>query len=128
MVAIRKVLLVDDDPDIRKVGRLSLAGVGRWDVCVASSGKEALQIAPLERPDVILLDLAMPEVDGITTLGKLRELPGAKTIPVIMTTTRIANTDVDSCIRSGAVGVLEKPFNPMTLPGEIQYLLENSNA
>lgn len=127
MVAIRKVLIVDDDSDIRKIGRLSLTGVGRWDVCLASSGKEALQITPLERPDVILLDLTMPDMDGMTTLGRLKELPSTQSIPIIMTTTRMESTDVDYCMKEGAAGVLAKPFNPMTLPTDIQLLLRDSS-
>lgn len=118
-------MLVDDDPDIRKIGRLSLAGVGRWDVCLASSGKEALQIAPAERPDVILLDISMPDMDGMQTLSKLKELPGAQSIPVIMTSSRVDEVIMDECVSQGAIGVLTKPFNPTTLPNDIQHLLAN---
>lgn len=123
-MAIRKVLIVDDDPDIRKIGRLSLTGLGRWDVCLASSGKEALQVAVLERPDVILLDIAMPDMDGIATLAKLKENPSAQSTSIIMTATKFDQREYDICVQAGAVGVLGKPFNPMTLPGEIQNLVE----
>ena len=124
MTTIRKVLIVDDDPDIRKIGRLSLTGVARWDVFLASSGKEALQIAQAERPDVILLDLAMPDMDGIMTLEKLKELPAAKSAQVIITASRAEQHVIDHCMQTGAIGILSKPFNPMTLPGEIQSIVE----
>ncbi len=125
-MAIKKVLIVDDDPDIRKIGRLSLTGVGRWDVCLASSGKEALQLAQFERPDVILLDITMPDMDGVTTLGKLKELPGTQYTSIIMTAARFDQKDVDACVHVGALGVLTKPFNPMTLPDQIQSLVESN--
>jgi CheY-like chemotaxis protein len=125
-MAIRKVLIVDDDPDIRKIGRLSLTGLGRWDVCLASSGKEALQLAPIERPDVILLDITMADMDGIETLNKLKEHPSTKTTAVIMTATRFDQKEVDICVQQGAVGILGKPFNPMTLPAEITQMVESN--
>ncbi|MBX9667405.1 MAG: response regulator [Candidatus Obscuribacterales bacterium] len=124
-MAIKKVLIVDDDPDIRKIGRLSLTGVGRWDVSLASSGKEALQLVQFERPDVILLDINMPDMDGVATLGKLRELPGTQYTAIIMTAARFDQKDVAACVQVGALGVLTKPFNPMTLPEEVQNLVES---
>ncbi len=124
-MAIKKVLIVDDDPDIRKIGRLSLTGVGRWDVSLASSGKEALQLVQVERPDVILLDINMPDMDGVATLGKLRELPGTQYTAIIMTAARFDQKDVAACVQVGALGVLTKPFNPMTLPEEVQNLVES---
>jgi len=122
---IKKVMIVDDDPDIRKIGRLSLTGLGRWEVCLASSGKEALQVAPAERPDVILLDIAMPDMDGMATLNKLREHPSTQSTSVIMTATRFDQKEIDICVQAGAIGMLGKPFNPMTLPGEILSLVDH---
>lgn len=123
-MTIKKVLIVDDDPDIRKIGRLSLTGLGRWDVCLASSGKEALQVATTERPDVILLDITMADMDGMSTLQKLREHPVTQATAIIMTAARFEQREVDMVIQAGAVGMLGKPFNPMTLPGEIKYLID----
>lgn len=122
---IRKVLIVDDDPDIRKIGRLSLTGLARWDVCLASSGKEAIQVATTERPDVILLDVSMSEMDGLATLSKLREHPVTKATAVIMTAARFEQKEYDMVVQNGAVGMLSKPFNPMTLPGEIKDLIDS---
>lgn len=123
-MGIRKVLIVDDDPDIRKIGRLSLTGLGRWDVCLASSGKEALQVATTEKPDVILLDVTMADMDGMTTLQKLREHPVTRATAVIMTAARFEQREVEMVVQAGAVGMLGKPFNPMTLPGEIKNLMD----
>jgi two-component system OmpR family response regulator len=124
-MAIKKVLIVDDDPDIRKIGRLSLTGLGRWDVCLASSGKEALQVATTEKPDVILLDITMADMDGMTTLQRLREHPITQSTAIIMTAARFEQREVDMVVEAGAVGMLGKPFNPMTLPGEIKYLIDS---
>lgn len=121
---IKKVLIVDDDPDIRKIGRLSLTGLARWDVCLASSGKEALQVATTERPDVILLDVTMTDMDGMSTLAKLREHPITQATAVIMTAARFEQREMDMVVQAGAVGMLSKPFNPMTLPGEIKELID----
>ncbi len=124
-MAIKKVLIVDDDPDIRKIGRLSLTGLGRWEVVLASSGKEALQVASAERPDVILLDVTMSDMDGMSTLAKLREHPITQSTAVIMTATRFEQEEMDMVVQAGAVGMLSKPFNPMTLPGEIKDLIDS---
>lgn len=121
---IRKVLLVDDDPDIRKIGRLSLTGVAKWEVCLASNGKEALELAALEKPDVILLDISMPEMDGVATLGKLREQTQSQGTPIIMTTSRPEDSDAEACLQIGAVGVIRKPFNPTTLPNDISNIVQ----
>lgn len=120
---IRKVMLVDDEPDVRLVVRLSLERIGRWQVCVASSGLDALRAVEAERPDVILLDVMMPEMDGPATLAQLRENPHAAGIPVIFLTAKSQPHDITRFKELGARGVINKPFDPLQLPAQIQRLL-----
>jgi CheY-like chemotaxis protein len=122
-MTIRKVLLVDDEDDIRTIGQLSLSRVGGWQTVLASSGAEAVSKAATEGPDLILLDVMMPGMDGPTTLGKLRAQEATAKTPVIFMTAKIQKQEVARYLELGAVGVIGKPFDPMTLPAEIKRLL-----
>lgn len=120
---IRRVMLVDDEPDIRKIGQMSLERVGRWETLLATSGKDAVELAQKERVDLILLDVMMPGMDGPTTYQKLRELPGLGEVPIVFLTAKVQQSEVERYLTLGAVGVLRKPFDPLTLPQEIRKLL-----
>ena len=120
---IQKVLLVDDEPDLRKIGEMSLKMVGRFQVLLASSGAEAFETAVRELPDVVLLDVMMPGMDGPTTLGKLRDHPATASIPVIFMTAKAQKHEVERYLLAGAAGVITKPFDPMTLPAEVKRIV-----
>jgi CheY-like chemotaxis protein len=120
---INKVLMVDDDQSIRRICQVSLANVGKWQVILAESGYDGLELARKEKPDVILLDVMMPGMDGPTTLLKLREDDELKHIPVILMTAKVQPQEVEQYTRLGASGVISKPFDPLTLPSEIRKLL-----
>ncbi|QRN94897.1 response regulator [Archangium violaceum] len=122
-MTIRKVMLVDDEDDIRTIGQLSLGRVGGWQTVLAASGAEAVTKAAAEQPDLILLDVMMPGMDGPTTLGKLRAQEATAKTPVIFMTAKIQKQEVARYLELGAVGVIGKPFDPMTLPAEIKRLL-----
>ncbi len=122
-MTIRKVLLVDDEDDIRTIGQLSLSRVGGWQTVLAASGTEAVAKAAAEQPDLILLDVMMPGMDGPTTLGRLRAPEATAKTPVIFMTAKIQKQEVARYLELGAVGVIGKPFDPMTLPAEIKKLL-----
>ena len=122
-MTIRKVLLVDDEDDIRTIGQVSLSRVGGWQTVLASSGADALAKAAAERPDLILLDVMMPGMDGPTTLARLRAQEATAATPVIFMTAKIQKQEVARYLELGAVGVIGKPFDPMTLPAEIKRLL-----
>lgn len=126
-MSIQRVLLVDDDPRIRKIAQISLEGVGKWNVLIVASGFEAIETALRERPDVILLDVMMPEMDGPTTLAKLREHQEIANIPVIFFTAKVQKQELDSYLALGAAGIISKPFDPMKLPGEITEIVQNLN-
>jgi two-component system, OmpR family, response regulator len=119
---IRKVLMVDDEPDIRRVGQMSLELVGDLRVLLAESGAEALELARRELPDVILLDVMMPQLDGPATLLLLKADAATAQIPVIFLTAKVQKNEVERYLAQGAHGVIFKPFDPMTLPQEIRRL------
>lgn len=123
-MTIRTVLLVDDEPDIRRIGELSLRGVGRLEVLLASSGAEAVELAARAQPDVILLDVMMPGMDGPSTLAALRARPETAQIPVVFVTAKVQRREVDHYRALGAAGVVAKPFDPMTLAADVRRIVE----
>ena len=122
-MGIERVLLVDDEPAIRKVAELSLRAVGKWEVILAASGAEAIRVASATKPDLILLDAVMPEMDGPATLASLRETEAGAEIPIIFLTGKSSEGDCERFLAMGARGVLPKPFDPMKLPGPIRRIL-----
>ena len=120
---MRSVLLVDDESDIRSIVELSLTAVGDWSVTTAASGPEALHQLESEVPDLILLDVMMPGMDGMTTLGKIREHASCAAVPVIFMTAKVQKHEVAQYLQLGAAGVLSKPFDPMQLPHDIDHIL-----
>lgn len=122
---IHKVLLVEDEQDIRKVARISLQFRGGWTVVVAADGLEGLAMAASEKPDVILLDCMMPRMDGYEACRQLKLNPELQHIPVIFLTAKSQESEIKRGLQLGAVGYLVKPFNPMSLADEILRILED---
>ena len=121
---LMRILYVEDEPDIQTVARLALETLGGFTVEICSSGSEALQRAPVFQPQLILLDVMMPGMDGPTTLGKLRELPQFAATPVVFMTAKVQPSEVAGYKQIGAVDVIPKPFDPMTLSGQVQAIWE----
>jgi CheY-like chemotaxis protein len=119
-----RILHVDDEPDIREVVELSLALDPDFETRGCASGQEALAAAKDWSPDVILLDVMMPHMDGPTTLARLRENALTAMIPVVFMTARARDTELDHFRALGALGVIPKPFDPMSLAGWVRSLLE----
>jgi len=122
-MSAKRILLVDDEDDIREVAAISMQAVGGWEVCSASSGTEAIAAALVEQPDAILLDVMMPGIDGPTTFRRLQEDPRTRQIPVILLTAKAQAADRRSFEELGVAGVLHKPFDPMALPAQVAELL-----
>ena len=120
----RRLLLVDDEDDIRAVAQLSLETVGGWQVVTATSGTEAIGAATSGHFDAILLDVMMPELDGPTTLERLREAGVAA--PVVFLTAKVQPGDRRALEATGAAGILAKPFDPMQLPADLDRVLEGA--
>jgi len=120
---IAKVLLAEDDPDIQKVVRMSLRMKGVQEVLVTDNGEECLAKLAEFAPDVILLDVMMPKLDGYATCRKLKENPATRGIPVIFLTAKAQHYEIKQGMDAGALGYLLKPFDPMTLYDQISELL-----
>ena len=118
-----KGLIVDDEPDIRRIAKLGLSRVGGMEVVEAANGAEALVRAKEDRPDAVLLDVMMPGLDGPSTLARLREDPATSGIPVVFLTAKAIAAELERLKVLGAAGVLTKPFDPMTLARELRALL-----
>ena len=119
----RRVLVVDDDDAIREVAQTSLEIVAGWDVAVASSGVQALDLAATEPPDAILLDVMMPSMDGPTTFARLQDDARTRDVPVVLLTAKVQPAERRRWEQLGVAGVLAKPFDPLELPGQIADLL-----
>lgn len=111
--------MVDDDANIRRITQLVLTRVVPWEVKLAASGNEALSILQEFQPDLILLDVMMPGIDGPTTLNSIKQTYGDAAPPVIFMTAKALKSEVDFFMNLGSIGVITKPFDPKTLPEEI---------
>jgi CheY-like chemotaxis protein len=118
-----KLLLIEDDDDIRRVARLSLGRLGGMDVIEAGGGAEGLRRAAEHQPDAILLDALMPVMDGPATLAALRADPRTAAIPVVFLTGKTQLDDLSHLRGLGAAGVLTKPFDPLALPIQVRAAL-----
>ena len=119
----RRVLIVDDEDDIREVAQISLEMMAGWKVLTASSGCEGLRIARSDQPDAILLDVMMPDMDGPTTFQKLQADPAIRHIPVVLLTAKWQSADRKRFAELGVAGVLAKPFDPLELAAQIRKVL-----
>jgi CheY-like chemotaxis protein len=119
MTALR-VLHVDDEPDIREVVEISLGLDPDFVTRSCGSGQEALTVVVDWPPDIILLDVMMPTMDGPATLARLRDNPGTASIPVVFMTARAQSREIDFFRSLGAAGVIPKPFDPMTLAASVR--------
>ena len=119
----RKVLIIDDEDDIRQVAALSLESVAGWEVILANSGAQGLARAIEHQPDAILLDVMMPGMDGPTTFRELRANPATARIPVLLLTAKVQSTDQRRFADLGVEAVLFKPFDPLTLSTQIAGVL-----
>jgi CheY-like chemotaxis protein len=123
---LERILYVEDEPDIQAVAKLALEMVGGYQVKICSSGQEALDALGGFEPDLILLDVMMPGMDGPTTLQNLRADPVTAGIPVIFLTAKVQPSEVARYQALGALNVIAKPFDPMTLAAEIRQIWENA--
>jgi CheY-like chemotaxis protein len=121
---LQRILFVEDDPDIQTIARMSLEAVGGFRVLACASGSEALERVGPFSPDLILLDVMMPGMDGLATLEALRRLPVAAQVPVVFMTAKVQAQEVARYREIGAVDVIAKPFDPMALPAVVRTIWE----
>ena len=125
---LQKILIVEDDPDIQTVARMALEAIGGFTVETSNSGKEALVKAPAFQPDLILLDVMMPEMDGPTTLKELRKMPALEATPVVFCTAKAMPSELEQYEALGSAGVVAKPFDPMTLADQVRAIWNQRNG
>lgn len=123
-----KILHVEDEVDIQEVARMALEAVGGLTVRTCSDGEEALAAAPEFSPDLFLLDVMMPGMDGPETFQALQKLSGFENTPAIFMTAKVMEAEVARFTELGALGVIAKPFDPMTLSDQIRELWQQRNG
>lgn len=122
MNELNRILHVDDEPDIREIVRLSLEMVGGFEILQVASGHEALEKVEAFAPDMVILDVMMPGLDGEQTFTQMRQIEGFSTTPIVFMTARASGSDSETLHRLGAADVLVKPFDPMALPDQIREI------
>ncbi|WP_026102444.1 response regulator [Pleurocapsa sp. PCC 7319] len=122
-MSAKRILFIDDEEDIKTLARFCIELESDWQLITASSGAEGIAIAETEQPDAILLDVMMPELDGLQTLEKLQLNPKTKKIPTIFITAKAQASDRRRFYAAGAKGVINKPFDSLTLASQIAGFL-----
>lgn len=120
MSELKKILYVEDEPDIQMIARVALENVGGFELLVCSSGAEAVEKATAFGPDLLLLDVMMPGMDGPTTLQELRKLPQLAKTPVMFMTAKVQPQEVEFLKSLNVADVIAKPFDPMGLANNIR--------
>lgn len=123
-----RILYAEDEPDIQTIARFALVKLGGFDLEVCASGEEAVRKAPGFKPDLLLLDVMMPDMDGPAALEAIRQLPSLSEVPVIFMTAKIQAHEVDEYERLGAIGVIAKPFDPVTLAGQVREIWQQRRS
>lgn len=126
MATLNKILLVEDEPDIQTITKMALEALGGFQVQVCSCGREAVECAPRYLPDLILLDVMMPGLDGPNTLKELRKIASMMHTPVIFMTAKVQRHEIDQYKSLGALDVIAKPFDPMTLATNIRQIWQTA--
>jgi CheY-like chemotaxis protein len=120
---MRRILIIDDEDDIREVAALSLEATAGWEIIAANSGAAGIKAAAEQKPDAILMDVMMPGMDGPTTFRQMQQNPNISGIPVLLLTAKVQGVDQRRFADLGVAGVLFKPFDPMTLAQQISHAL-----
>jgi CheY-like chemotaxis protein len=119
---LKSILYVEDDLHVRTTATLVMEVIGKFEVRECSSGREALAAARDFHPDLILLDVLMPELDGVNTLAMLRRMPHLADVPALFVTGLTSEADIARYMDAGAIGVIPKPVMPMRLTGQLHSL------
>ena len=123
-----RILYVEDEPDIRTIAKIALEKIGGFTVRVCGSGREALDAVSGFAPDCVILDVMMPGMDGPSTLAALRALPASANVPVIFMTAKVQSSEIAQYKALGALDVIVKPFDPLSLASTIRNILGQAAA
>lgn len=122
-MAKKRILLIDDEPGIRQVIPVALRVIASWEALVADSCQAGITLAETEKPDAILLDVMMPEIDGITAFHQMQANPVIRAIPVILLTAKAQASDRQKFAQLAIAGVITKPFKAPDLVQQIRFIL-----
>lgn len=122
MIELKNIMHIEDDPSIQQVAKIALEAVGGFTVHSCSSGKQALADFANVQPQLILLDVMMPGMDGPTTLQQLKQQFDLSAIPIVFMTAKVQSSEIASYKALGAVEVVVKPFDPMTLSSQLEQI------
>ncbi len=118
-VPLRRILLADDEPDILEIARIALSTLGGYEVAVCDSGLGFLGRLPEFKPDLALVDVLMPDLGGVELVQRMRTLPGGDEVPVVFLTGLVLEAELRTLREAGAIDIITKPFDPMTLAARI---------
>ncbi len=119
----KRILVIDDEINLCTVIQACLENLGGWETLTALSGKEGLAIAQTQQLDAILLDVMMPDMDGLTLFEELQNDSATQSIPVILLTAKVQSTDIAQFAELGVAGVIAKPFDPLMLAEQVASML-----
>ncbi|MEC4812824.1 MAG: response regulator [Scytonema sp. PMC 1069.18] len=122
-MSTKRILIIDDEKNLCTIIKASLEKIGRWQVLMANVGSEGLLLAETELPDAILLDVMMPNDNGLTLLDALQKNPVTQKIPVVLLTAKVLRTDLHQFAQLDVAGVIPKPFDPLVLPTQVAEIL-----
>ncbi|MSP27758.1 MAG: response regulator [Methylococcales bacterium] len=128
MTTLKRLIYVEDEAEIREIASVALELVGGYDVQIYGSGAEAIANAVAFNPQFIILDVMMPDMDGPTTLANLRTRPELTSTPVVFMTAKVQPNEVTELLALGALAVIAKPFDPMTLSNQLSDIWEQRNV
>jgi CheY-like chemotaxis protein len=123
-----RILYVDDEPDLREIATFALALDPALEVKACASGAEALEVIGRWRPDLVVLDVVMEEMDGPATLARLRQTAAGEAVPIVFITARPPSDEAERLLALGAIGIIAKPFDPMTLAETVRAHLGAGGA
>lgn len=126
--SLKKILYAEDEEDIKEIAVLAIEAIGGFEVATCNCGSDVLELARKFQPQLILLDVMMPVMDGPATLLALKKDPQLKHIPVIFLTAKIMHEEIGRFKAMGAIDIIAKPFDPMTLSAQIQTIWNNHHA
>jgi CheY-like chemotaxis protein len=123
---LKRIMYVDDDPDLQDIVRLSLETRGGFTVTCCDSGNQALEEIAAFKPDLVILDMVLPGMNGLQLLERMRKLRGTPSIPVIFLTSKISPHHMEEYKELGVIGVINKPLNPLELRHQLREIWERS--
>jgi CheY-like chemotaxis protein len=119
---LQRILLADDEPDILEIARIALEKIGGYQVAACTSGGEFLKRLPGFRPDLVIIDALMPDIGGVEVLAEMRRLDAFEATPAVFLTGLVLDRDHSNLRDSGAIEIITKPFDPMSLARRIDEI------